>query len=925
MPPTILKRSASLFAALALLGTGAFAQSLKAEKYRLPNGMTVILHEDHSLPTVTINTWFRVGSKDEPDGRSGFAHLYEHLMFMGTQRVPNGQFDQRMEAVGGQNNASTAQDRTNYYSTGPSNSLPLLLYLDADRLEDLGRAMTPEKVDLQRQVVLNERRQSTENTPYGKAYEMMPGLLYPKGHPYSWSVIGSPKDLNAAKTADVKAFFSTFYTPSNATLVVAGDFRPSEVKPLIAKWFGTLPAGTPAPRRAVPPLQPLGVKRVTVEDTVQQAKTIMAWHSPAKYKAGDAEMRIAGDLLADGLGSRLYDRLVVRDKLATDVSAYQDSNLLDSIFTVEATLAPGADQGKMEAAIEDEIRRFTKDGPKADDLKRVVAKTEAGILRGLQSTGARADLLNELDFYFGDPDSLGKVLKAYDSATPASVGREAAKVLDLGNRLVLRVVPGTPEPPAAVAPPVKEADVTIPPPAVSPAQNPRTEIPTLAAPATFAVPAPQEFTLTNGMRVRYWNRPELPLMSMLVQFGTGANFDPAIGPGKGGAVAMAAEMLDQGAGPYTAEEFKRRLDLLGASFGAGAGVTTTTASLNVPAKGFPEALRLAALALERPRFDEKEWERVKRLQLADIAQRQDRPTTLARLAANAALYGESSPYGKPTDGTEASVTGLTTNDLKSAYGLVFRPSAATVYVAGSLPKAEVQRLLEREIGTWQDRPTIAVAPNPIPPIQAQSQRVLIVDRPGAVQTVIQVLAPGAPYASPDRVGLRALGNVLGGSFTSRLNQNLREDKGYTYGAGSRFGFERDLGTFSLSTQVRADVTGASLKEILAEIAKIRAGDVTPAEAAKSGTLLRQGVVDSLETLSGLLATEAGLAGVGGNPTADLTADLAAYPKLDAPTLNRLAKSGLDWDHAVIVLVGDRKAIEAQMEGLGLPAATVVKP
>ncbi len=917
-----MKRSPALLAALALLAPLAAAQTLKAEKYRLPNGMTVILHEDHSLPTVTINTWFRVGSKDEPDGRSGFAHLYEHLMFMGTERVPNGGFDRLMEAAGGQNNASTAQDRTNYYSTGPSNTLPLLLYLDADRLEDLGRAMTPEKVDLQRQVVLNERRQSTENTPYGKAYEAMPALLYPKGHPYSWSVIGSPVDLNAARTADVKAFFNTFYTPSNATLVVAGDFRPDEVKPLVAKWFGTLPAGAPAPRRPVPPLAPLGVKRATLKDAVTQAKTIMAWHSPAKYKAGDIEMRLVGDLLADGLGSRLYDRLVVRDKLATEVSASQDSNLLDSVFTIDATAAQGADQGKLEAAVEDEVRRFTKEGPKPDDLKRVVAKTEAALLRGLQGTGERADLLNEFDFYFGKPDALADVLKAYDAATPASVRGEAARVLDLGNRLVLRVVPGTPETPAAPPAPVKESGSAVPPPAVPPAQNPRAEIPKVGPAAPFAVPAPSAFTLKNGVRVRYWSRPALPLMSLLVRFGTGANFDPR---GKGGATALAAEMLAQGAGPYGATEFKRRLDLLGASFGAGAGVTTSTAGLDVPAKGFAEALRLASLALTSPRFDRSEWDRVKRLGLAEIERRGDQPVVLARLAANRSLYGDASPYGRPVDGDKASVGALSLGDLKSAYALGFRPSNATVYVTGSLPEGEVRAALEREIGAWKDRPTIALAPNPIPPIASAPQRLVIVDRPGAVQTVVQVLAPGVPYSDPNRVGLQALGSILGGSFTSRLNQNLREAKGYTYGAGSRFGFERDLGTFGLSTQVRADVTGASLREILAEIARIRTGDVTAEEATKSSTLLRQGVVDSLETLGGLLGTASTLEALGVDPTAALNANLSAYDRLAPANLNALAAKGIDWDHAVIVLVGDRKTIDAQLAGLSLPKPTYVGP
>lgn len=907
-------------AALTLTASAAFAQKLPVEKYTLPNGMKVILHVDHSLPVATINTWFRVGSKDEPDGRSGFAHLYEHLMFMGTERVPNGQFDQLMERAGGSNNASTAEDRTNYYSSGPSNILPLLLYLDADRLEDLGRMMTPAKVDLQREVVLNERRQSTENQPYGRAEEAIPALLYPKGHPYSWSVIGSPVDLRAARTADVKDFFNTFYTPNNATLVVAGDFAPSEVKPLIARWFGTLAKGKPAPRRPIPALPPLGVKRAEFKDQVEQTRTMMIWHSPASYKPGDAEMELVADLLADGLGSRLYDRLVVKDKIATDVSAYQASRYLDSNFVIQADATTPEDAPKVEAAIDEEIRRFVKEGPNADDLKRAAAQRESGWLNRLQSIDQRADLLNELDFYYGNPNSVERAVERYRKATPASVRAEAAKVLNPNDRLIITVNPGDPEPSATAPAPANEAPVT-PTPRPNPAQNLRATIPTVGAPSAFVVPAPREFTLSNGIRVSYWNRPALPLMSMQMTFLGGANTDPA---GQEGRASLVTDMLEQGAGDLSATEYKRQLDLVGASLGANAGPLTTYAQLSVPSRGFDRAAALFGLALKSPRYDAAEFERVKRLTLASIDRRSDSPNTIARLVANREFYGVNSVYGRPLDGDRTTVEGLDLSEVKAGHATLFNPASARIFVAGSLSEADVKAVLERDLSSLRGpNDGTGLIPPPVAPTP-QAQRVVIVDRPGAVQTVVNVIAPGVGYGDPNRVGLTAVGTILGGSFTSRLNQNLRERNGYTYGAGSRFGFQPNLGTFGVSTQVRADVTGASLREILKEIAAIQAGDITADETTKAATTLRQNEIESLGTLQGLVGSAASLSTYGLEFPGGLTSDLSAFGTLNATSLNALAKSGIDFSHAVIVLVGDRSKIEPQLAGLGLPTPTVTK-
>ena len=456
--------------------TTANAQSLAVEKYRLPNGMTVILHEDHSQPIVAVNIWYKVGSKDEADRRSGFAHLFEHLMFMGTQRVGNGRLDTLMEEHGGSNNATTTEDRTNYFESGPSSLLPLLLWLEADRLESLAEAMDQKKLDLQREVVKNERREGVENAPHGKAYEAIPGLMFPRFHPYSTSVIGSMEDLDNASVRDVKEFFGTFYVPNNASLVIAGDFDSKATKSLVAKLFGTLPRGNDIVRKPVPLLTLNGVKRTTMVDKVQAGKSIMMWHSPAAFKPGDVEMRLAGGILAGSFTSRLYQSLVVDQPIASEVSAYQNPLLLGSTFTIDATARQGVSLDRLEKAIDAVLLKFKKEGPSNAELERQFAQVDYQAFNELQSLQQRADRLNEFEFYFGEPNSFAKERALYHSVTPASLKAVVDKTLDMNRRLIVRVIP--------------EAE--------APEQNPRDQQPKVEKPKPFAFPWDASFLLAEA-------------------------------------------------------------------------------------------------------------------------------------------------------------------------------------------------------------------------------------------------------------------------------------------------------------------------------------------------------------------------------------------------------------------------------------------
>jgi predicted Zn-dependent peptidase len=892
----------------------ATAQNVSVDTYRLANGMTVILHEDHTVPLATVNIWYRVGSKDEPPKHSGFAHLFEHLMFMGTKRVPTGQYDQIMEGGGGENNASTAEDRTNFYDSGPSNLVPTLLWLEADRLQDLGKSMTQKKLNLQRDVVKNERRQNTENTPYGTAYEAVNGLMFPPGHPYHTSVIGSMTDLDNASVQDVQAFFSRYYVPNNASLVVAGDFDQAATKALIDKYFGTLPRKPDVPRKPVPPLTPLGVKEVMFKDKVQVPKIIETWHSPAAYQPGDAEIQLAASVLADGVNSRLYQRLVVRDKLATAINAFQEERLLGSVFYIDATAAKGADLKKLRKAIDEELLRFTNLGPTKDELLRQSAKIESGTLNGLQSMGNVADSLNTYEFYLGRPNAFKEVLDRFRKATPADVQRVAKKTFTLGNRVIITVLPDKVPSPAPVQKTSGGAAERL----VTHRRDPRDVRPSIGKPKGFDAPAPLSFKLANGIPVYYWKRSALPLMSLDLILRTGADADPAENAGLS---ALTADLLTQGAGTRNTQQFQDALDLLGADLGASAGHRTIGVGLNVLARNFDPAVKLCADAVQRPSLSEKDFERIKQVTIANLEQERDDVGTTASLVASREFFGWSNPAGRPVSGTPKTVGGLRLDQVKSEHLLEYRPDVAAFYVAGSLDLASVKSSLNRAFGSWGLRigsggaPALVKSSSPGAP--SDGLRIFVVDKPGAVQTAIRFLMPAPSYSSPDRLKLRELGTLLGGTFTSRLNQNLREDKGYTYGAFGGFAFDRNFGSFYATASVRADVTGASLKEFLKEFDRIRKGDISAQEVAKATATIRAEEVSSLSSLSGLLGDATSLAAFG-RPITGLNEDEKALLTIQAAQLNQLAKTAIPYEKGILVLVGAKAQILKQLTGLSLP-------
>jgi predicted Zn-dependent peptidase len=900
-------RSFRLLLALVLVAlvslAGGVARGAKlayAEKYALPNGLTVILAPDRTLPVVAVNLWYRVGAKDEPAGRSGFAHLFEHLMFMGTERVPTGQFDTIMEGGGGSNNATTSFDRTNYFESGPSSLLPTLLWLEADRMEALGRAMTQEKLDLQREVVRNERRQSYEIQPYGKAELVIDEKMWPEGHPYRLGVIGSHEEIEAATVEDVKQFFATYYVPNNCALVVVGDFDPAAVKPMIASLFGTLPKGAEPPRRKVEPARLAAGVRETVGDAVELPRSYFVWHSPPHFAPGDAEMDLVAAVLAQGKNSRLYTRLVYDQKLAQEVEAYQASAELGSLFQVSVTARPGVSLDDLEAAVDREVRALVKDGPTALELTRARNAIETSAISALQSALSRADRLNQYEYAFGEPDGLERDLERYRKPTPQDVRGWAERVLEPDLRLVLRVVPEEPAP-------AKE-------------EGPRDRRPQDGKPTTFVPAAPVLFALPNGLSVWHFDRPGLPLVSMSLRVPAGSVRDPA---GRSGLASLTASMLEEGAGDLGALEFANAMDVLGATFGTSVERHGASVRLQVLRSNLEKALELYGNAVRSPRFEASEFRRLKDLKVNDLKQDMDDPQEVARRVGYAAFFGAKHPYGAHPDGTPRTVGGLGLDDVKSFHAALWNPKGSTLLVAGDVRRADLERMLEKTLGKWK-------AGSGMPPtsLDLASQpgpfRVLVVDRPGAAQTVVRFVLPGPAYDNPDRVALGLLETVFGGSFTSRLNTNLRETHGYTYGAGSTFLMLRRGGCLVASSSVRTNVTGASLKEFLVEFGRMQKGDVTEEEAGKARATVQNEVAEDFERLDGVLDRYAPIVVNGLRPAA-LAADVAKVPSVTAADLNRLATLLMRLDRGVLVLVGDRAKILPQLAGIALPEPEVVDP
>ncbi len=906
--------SAALLAAAGALSPSLQAQQAAAspdtvvaphiayETYKLANGLTVILSEDHRLPLVTVNLWYHVGPANEKPGRTGFAHLFEHMMFQGSKNVGEDGHLKSMQGAGATDlNGTTSFDRTNYYETVPSNQLELALWLESDRMGFLLETLDQAKLSNQQDVVRNERRQSYENRPYGLMNEAIYQNLFPKGHPYHASIIGSHADIEAVRLDDVREFFTQYYTPNNASLVIVGDFDRAKLKAMINKYFGTLKAGPAVPAIDVqtPPIT--AERRVIVTDKIELPRLALAWITPATYQPGDADADLAAEVLAGGKTSRLYRRLVYDLQIAQSVSADQESFELGSVFTIEATARPGVSLEKLEQVIDAEIAALRDKGPTREEVERVRNGTLSGIVHSLDTLGGLADRFNRYEHYLKDPGFLPRDVARYNAVTPESIRKFVAGSLRREARLVVQGVPG--EKVIEDVPRGGERAPVAPWPRTP--KDWRAVRPKPGPAGQFALPVPKQFVLPNGLTVLLVERHLLPLISANLVVLAGSDANPASKPGLS---SFTAAMLDEGTHTRSSQQLAEAIESLGASISAGSSTDSSAVSLFTLTHTADAAFGLFADVVLNPAFSAEEMERQRSSRLTQLVQQHDNPTAESQRVSNLALYGKAHPYGYTELGTAASVGSLTPQDLQGFWKTGYQPNNAALIVAGDITEAQLRQLAAKHFGAWAGsakRPGAVVAP------QVESGEVLIVDRPGAPQTVLRLAEVATTRASPDYVPLEVLNGTLGGLFASRINLNLREKHGYTYGANSRFVYRRGPGPFLVGTSVRTDATVPAVKEMFNELKGIRAAPVTPAELALSKDAFSRSLPGLFETSDEAAATSAQLF-VYGLPLNYFNTLPASIQAVTAADVLRVARQYVVPERIVVVAVGDRAQFE---EGL----------
>jgi zinc protease len=886
---------------------------LKFERYKLDNGLEVILSEDHRLPLVAVDLWYHVGAVNETAGRTGFAHLFEHMMFEGSKHVPGSSHAHYLESAGASDfNGTTSFDRTNYYETLPSNQLGLALWLESDRMGYLPDKLDQANLSNQQDVVRNERRQSYENAPYGVAQEAVFHQLFPKDHPYYPMVIGSHADIQAAKLEDVRNFFKLYYAPNNASLAIVGDFDPAKVKQLVEKYFGPLKRGQEVPRIQVTTPPVTAERRKVVQDNVQLPRVYMAWLTSPIFKPGDAEADITADTLAGGKSSRLYKKLVYEKQLALDVDANQQSLTLASVFQIQATARPGVKPEDLEKAINEELESFRAGGPTAKEMQRAKNGIETRTISGLEILNGVADLLNSYTHYLGTPDFLAADIARYENATPETVQFFAKNQLNPNQRVVVYALPGKQDLGPEVATPKAEAKG-----AAQAGGEPvnadaawREKPPACGPAAPLHLPVPEKFKLSNGLAVLYNERPGLPLVAASLVFRRGSGVNPIDHPGL---ASFTARMLQQGTTTRSALQIADRAADLGTNIGTRASVDSSRVGTESLTRNFPEMLELLADVALHPTFPQSEIDRVRSERQGALVQEKDEPFSVATRVSSLVLYGPKYTYGYPDIGTADSLKAIKREDLLQFWEQNYLPTDAALIVTGNMKLGELKPLLEKQFAEWKGGN--APAPNMGTP-ETSDAKLILVDRPDAPQTTLVFFSIGPGRSTPDYPQLEVMNSDLGGLFSSRINMNLREEHGYTYGAGSFFGYHAAPGPFMVYSDVRTDATASATTEVFKELRRMRETLMTPEELKSAKDSIAQSLPGRFEHAAETLGTFAEIY------VYDLPLDyFSLLPgqlyAVTAEQAQAAAQRYIQLDKITVLAVGDRAKIEAEMKKLNL--------
>jgi zinc protease len=890
---------------------------LKYETYTLPNGLKVITHEDHRLPLVAVDLWYHVGPLNERAGRTGFAHLFEHMMFEGSEHVGEKAHIKYVQGAGATDvNGTTDFDRTNYFETMPANQLELALWLESDRMGFLMEGLDRKLLTNQRDVVRNERRQG-EGRPYAAADEAVAHLLYPKGHPYYGDVIGSHADIEAARIADIRDFHQQFYTPNNSSIAIAGDFDAAKLKALLTKYFGPIPAGPKVDPVTVvtPPIT--SQRRETVTDTVKLPQVTIAWLVPAAYTPGSYDAEAAIFALGGAKASRLDQALVYKTQVAQRVSCYTRLNKLNGTAQCSIVAKPGVKLEELEKTVWDELAKLQADGPTAEEIEAAKAGNLTDKITGLQRLGGFggiADTLDEYNQYTGDPGYLPKDIAAAEAITPASTKAAAVKYFTKESAVVVYCVPGkkvlddVPRSPEDT-----DANVKITNPytaAFETAQAWRKEVPKAGPPVTVHLPVPETFTLANGLKVYVVPEHSLPVVS--AEFVTRAGNENNAS-GKDGLASLTAQTMGEATTTRDLKALADAQEQIGIRIGVGATMDGASSGLTVLTNHTNRAFDLFSDVLLHPAFKEEDLDRLKKQRLIGIQQETDNVGAIIGRVGPKLLYGDQ-PYGSSGTGTTESVTGLTRENVTDFYASHYGPADSALVMVGDVTMAEAKRLVEEYFGKWTGSASAAITlpAAPTPP----TTHVVIVDKPGAPQTALEAFGLGVPANSPDLEPLQVMNYVLGGSFASRINMNLREMHGYTYGANSGYQTYRAGGRFVAGGLVKTDVTGPAGTQLMYEIKRFPTTPPTEAE-------LNEAKVARVQSLPGQFETTGAIAGsmttlfLYDRPLDYYAALPAKYQAVTAADVQRVATEDVHPGQLIIVAAGDRAKIEPQLKAADL--------
>tara|TARA_Y100000590_G_scaffold398361_1_gene480730 strand:- start:5670 stop:8330 length:2661 start_codon:yes stop_codon:yes gene_type:complete len=869
---------------------------IEFEKLTLSNGMDLVLHQDNSLPIVSVNVWYHVGSKDEEPGKTGYAHLFEHLMFEGSKNH-NKSFFEPLQDIGATLNGSTTPDRTNYWENVPSNYLELALWLESDRMGFLTDALDQSRFDIQRDVVKNERRQSYENRPYGMASIYLQQALYPLPHPYHWPTIGFHEDLNAATLEDAKKFFREFYSPSNASLSIAGDFDVDKTKAQVEKYFGSLKQGPNLNRKGNMESMIQGKTSVTLYDKVLLPKLILAWPSTPRFHEDEAALSILASILGAGKVSRLHKTLVYEQRIAQSVGVGNSPSEIAGEFYLEATAAPDHSIKEIEAAVFGEIEKIQKEPPSQEELQRIKNVMELQRIRQMAQVGGfggRANRLNSFNVFGGDPGLINTDFERYIAVTSEDISRVAQ--IYLSTRLVSLVV--LPEP--SFNQTEERVDRSLKP-------NPEQQ-------KKFDPPVTKRTKLENGMNILLVEKHELPIVTFGLLLGSGASADPSNKPGLS---AFTSSMLQEGTINRTSQEISSEFEFMGTQLNISVGRERTVISTAVIDRYFDKAMELVSDIIKNPSFPPDELDRVRKERLTSLRRLRDDSTALASRIAPSLIYGLDSAYGHPLSGTEESTSAFEREDLIGYCKANYDPESATLLVVGNVSLDYVKEIANKNFGDWNVNITDNQPEKPIDSLYLNpSKAIYLLDKPGAAQSIIRCGVLGPPRINENYSSLIILDHIFGGQFTSRLNMNLRQDKGYSYGYRSWIDWHQQSSLFGFGGAVQTDVTGDALNETIKEARRIISDTPVSKDEFESAreSLVRE--FPSLFETQGQI-----LEGLAQIVSYDLPDDYYNHivneissTSLDA--VNRVAKEILDQDRLVTLLVGDRSVIEEQIKTLG---------